>query len=101
MASRETCESTRVDCLDGAGSPTPHHEIRLRAGLVGLGLEDGGVGFPGKLPHLSERAPAGVGDERRDRDGTQPVDGAVEEDQEEQNADREEEAGQRDAEARD
>ena len=63
-------------------------QVRRRVGP--LGLPDHGL----------ERASAGPGDERGDRDGAQPVDRAIQEHQEEENPGREEESGERHAEAR-
>ena len=73
----------------GGVSPTyAPGQVRRRVGP--LGLPDHGL----------ERASAGLGDERGDRDGPQPVNRAIQEHEEEENPGREEESGERHAEAR-
>ena len=93
----------------GRGRPWPGRHPRAGSGRrasaassadVRVGQVHRRVGAARPPQRLLERAPAGLRDERRDRDGPQPVDRAVQEDEEEEDARGEEEPGERHAEAR-
>ena len=101
MLPREAGKSGEVDRLNRAGAAGANDERRLARDLRRL-VNDLGSVVPARRPDDGlERAPAGRRDESCDRDGPQPVDEAVEEEQEEEQVRGHQDAGHGDADVRD
>ena len=100
MVSGEAHQTARVERLHRARPGAPHDKRRRRDALVHLRNVGRRVRLCAFPQEIVERPSAGAGEERGDCHGAQAVDGAVEEQEEEQDACREGDADERHAEAR-